>query len=132
MLGKVMQLKYVDHDIIDMMKFLELVPHYYLELRIYPTTNQNIHVPKVWARGLERASILNLFDIPHFSRRNEVNGCIKFLLTCVHGGYLWLGMPISINTDMIARITGLPSQGEDPTLLFIDKKRNKNLSEAMR
>jgi hypothetical protein len=103
-----------------------------LELRIDPTMNQSIHVPKVWARGLERAGILNLFDIPHFGRSNEVNACVKFLLTCVHGGYLWLDRPISIDTDLIARITGLPSQGQDPNSLFADKKTDRTLSEAMR
>jgi hypothetical protein len=92
-----------------MMKFPELAPHHYLELRIDPTMNQSIPVPKVWERGLERAGILNLFDIPHFGQRNEVNACVKFLLTCVHGGYLWLDRPISIDTDLIARITGLPT-----------------------
>jgi hypothetical protein len=53
MLGKVLQLKYADHDIIDTMKFLELTLHEYLELRIYIVMNHPIHVPKVWTRGLE-------------------------------------------------------------------------------
>jgi hypothetical protein len=61
-----------------------------------------------------------------------VNACVKMLLTCVHGSYLWLDRPISIDTYLIARITGLPSQGEDPTLLFVDKKNDKTLSESMR
>jgi hypothetical protein len=55
--------------------------------------------------------------------QHEVNACVKFLLYCVHGGYMWLDRPISIDTDLIARITGLPTQGEDPTLLFADKKK---------
>jgi hypothetical protein len=66
MLGRVSQLKYVDHDITDTSKFLELVPKHYLELRKNPTINQSIPMPKVWARGLEKADILNQFDIPHF------------------------------------------------------------------
>jgi hypothetical protein len=53
MLGKVPQLRYADHDITDTEKFPELVPHHYLELKVDPTTNQSIHVPQVWARGLE-------------------------------------------------------------------------------
>jgi hypothetical protein len=102
MLGKVSQLKYVDHDITDTTKFPELAPSEYLELKIDPVMNQTIPVPKVWARGLERAGILNLFDIPHFDRSQEVNACVKMLLTCVHGGYLWLDRPISIDTDLIS------------------------------
>jgi hypothetical protein len=84
MLGKVLQLKYADHDITDTMKFLELTLHEYLELRIYIVMNHPIHVPKVWARGLERDGILNLFKIPHIGRSHKVNACVKMLLTCVH------------------------------------------------
>jgi hypothetical protein len=61
-----------------------------------------------------------------------VNACVKFLLTCVHGGYLWLDMPISIDKDLIARITNVPSQGQDPNSLFADKKTGKTLSEETR
>jgi len=39
MLGRVLQLRYADHYIKNTMKFPELAPHYYLELRIYPTMN---------------------------------------------------------------------------------------------
>jgi hypothetical protein len=109
MLGRMSQLKYEYHDITNMVKFPKLVPHQYLEMKIDPTMNQSIPVPKVWARGLERACILNLFDIPHLDIRNKVNACFKLLLTCVHGSYLWLEMPTYIDTYLIARITGLPS-----------------------
>jgi hypothetical protein len=50
----------------------------------------------------------------------------------MHGGYMWLDRPISIDTDLITRITGLPTQGEDPTLMFADKKIDRALSEAMK
>jgi hypothetical protein len=53
MLGKVPQLKYADHDITDVAKFPELVPHEYLELKVDPLTKKSIPVTKVWARGLE-------------------------------------------------------------------------------
>jgi hypothetical protein len=53
MLGKVPQLKYVDHNITYTTKFPELAPSKYLELKIDPVTNQTIPLPKVWARGLE-------------------------------------------------------------------------------
>jgi hypothetical protein len=90
-------------------KFPELVPHEYLELKVDPLTKQNVPVTKVWARGLERAGLLNLFDIPHFGHNNKVNACVKLLLSCMHGGYMWMDRPISIDMDLIARIIGLPT-----------------------
>jgi hypothetical protein len=50
----------------------------------------------------------------------------------MHKGYLWLNRPVSIDTDLIVHITGLPSQGEDPSLIFSDKKNEKALSESMK
>jgi len=81
---------------------------------------------------LERVGILKFFDIQHFDRSNEVNACVNFLLTCLHGVYLWLDMIIYIDTYLIARITGLPTQRKDPNLLFVDNKTNKTMSEEMR
>jgi hypothetical protein len=73
MLGRVSQIKYVDHDITDTIDFPKLALHHYLELKTDSTMNQSIPVPKVWARELERVDILNLFDILHFGWSNEVN-----------------------------------------------------------
>jgi hypothetical protein len=42
------------------------------------------------------------------------------------------GKPILIDTNIISQITSLPTQEEDPTLLFVDKKSDMALSEAMR
>jgi hypothetical protein len=131
-LGKVPKLRYVYHDIKDTMKFVELVPHLYLEMKVDPTTNQSRLVHQVWARGLECIGLLNLVYITHFGQRKEVNACVKFLLYCVCGGYLWLDRPISINISLTARIKILLTQGEDPNLLFFDKKSDMDLSEAMR
>jgi hypothetical protein len=52
-LGKVPHIKYVDHDITYIAKFHKLASSEYLELKIDSLTNQTIHVPKVWAKGLE-------------------------------------------------------------------------------
>jgi hypothetical protein len=46
---------------------------------------------------------------PTFGRSNEINACVNMLLRCVHGGYLWLDRPVSIDIDLIVCITGLPS-----------------------
>jgi hypothetical protein len=48
MLGKVLQLKYVDHDITDTMKFLKLALSEYLELKIDPLMKPNY----TYAKGM--------------------------------------------------------------------------------
>jgi hypothetical protein len=81
---------------------------------------------------LQKDGILNLFDIPHFERSTNINACVNILLSGVHGGYLWLDRSVSIDTNLIVHITGLQSQGEDPSLIFSDKKNEKALSESMK
>jgi hypothetical protein len=132
MLGMIPALKYVDHDITDENKFLELVPSKFLMKFISFETHMIIIEPQVWDRGLQKAGLLNLFDIPHFGWSQEINACVKMLLSCVHGGYLWLDRPISIDIDLIVHITGLPSQGLDPASMFFDKKKEKSLTESMK
>jgi hypothetical protein len=132
MLGLIPALKYVDHDITDENKFPELVPNKFLKKYISSETHMIVIEPQVWATGLQKEGLLNLFDIPHFGWSQEINACVKMLLSCVHGGYMWLDRPVSIDTDLIVHITGLPSQGEDPSLLFFDKKNEKSLSESMK
>jgi hypothetical protein len=74
---------------------------------------------------------MNLFDIPHIGRIKEINACVNMFMICVHGGYLWLDMVVSIDMDLIVHITRLPSQGEDPSLIFSDKNNEKDLLESM-
>jgi hypothetical protein len=61
-----------------------------------------------------------------------MNVCVKILLSYVHEGYLWLDRSVSIDTYLTMHITGLPSQGEDASLLFSDQKNEKDLSERMK
>lgn len=49
----------------------------------------------------------------------------------MHGGTLWLDRAISIYIELIARITGLPSAGEDPARLFPGKGKDKELADKM-
>ena len=53
--------------------------------------------PKKWTKGLANTKILNLLEIPHFGRGKDVNNCIKQLLVVLHGGFLWLEEPVSID-----------------------------------
>jgi hypothetical protein len=57
---------------------------------------------------------------------------VKLLLSCVHGGFLWLDRPVSIDTELIERIIKFPSKWEDPSPLFIDKSKEKALAERMK
>jgi hypothetical protein len=117
MLGLIPTLKYVDHDITDEKKFPELVPNKFLKKYISSETQMIVIEPQIWATGLQKEGILNLFDIPHFGRSQEINACVKMLLSCVHGGYMWLDRPVSIDTDLIMHITGLSITGGGP--LFV-------------
>jgi hypothetical protein len=119
MLGKVAKLNFMDHDITDMQKFPELARDQYLCTKTDPATRKTWVEAQAWASGLEKVGILKLFKIPHFRWSNEINACVKVLLSCVHGGTLWLDPPVSIDTTLIVRITGLRKAGEDPTLLFL-------------
>jgi hypothetical protein len=40
--------------------------------------------PKQWEVGLANTRILNLVEIPHFSRGKEVNNCIKQMMEVLH------------------------------------------------
>jgi hypothetical protein len=56
--------------------------------------------------GQRLDGILNLFEIPHLGRSQEVNACFNMLLNCVHGGYLLLDRPNYIDTHfLIHRLT---------------------------
>lgn len=53
---------------------------------------------------------------------------MKTLLSVVHGGYLWLDPPVSIDAELIHQIMGLPLVGEDLRSFFGDKKSDKALA----
>jgi hypothetical protein len=74
---------------------------------------KSINQPVQWAAGLAKNEILGLLDISHFERGQYANNCVKQLMEFTHGGYLWLEQLISIDVDLIAYRTGLPSRGED-------------------
>jgi hypothetical protein len=98
MLGLIPSLKYEDHDITDEKKFLELAPRNYLNRYISIKTKLVVIEPKIWETWLQKVGLMNLFDIPHFGRSVEINAYVKMLLSCVHGGYLWINIPESIDT----------------------------------
>ena len=68
-----------------------------------------------------------MIHMPHFRRLAEVIACVKQILAFFHGGYLWLGIEISITLDLISHITGLHKVGVDPSHYFQGKDNDKNL-----
>jgi hypothetical protein len=53
-------------------------------------------------------------------------------LSYVHRGTLWIGPPISIDTQLISWITGLSIVGEDLKMIFTNNSWEKALSECMK
>jgi hypothetical protein len=54
--------------------------------------------------GLENTGIMNFLDIPHFDRGKYVNNRVKPFLVVLHGGFLWLEEPVSIDVELISFI----------------------------
>jgi hypothetical protein len=75
---------------------------------------------------------LNLLEFPTSEGGKDVNNCVKQLMAVLHGGFLWLEEPVSIDVELIAFITGLPSNGENPTQYLDDKTKEKALAEEMK
>ena len=46
-------------------------------------------IPKDLIGGLARVDLLGLINMPRFRRPTEVNACVKKILVCFHGGFLW-------------------------------------------
>jgi hypothetical protein len=52
-------------------------------------------------------------------------------MAVLHGGFLWMEEPISINIELISIITSLSSMGEIPAQYLDDKTKEKYLFEEM-
>jgi hypothetical protein len=82
--------------------------------------------------NLVQSTLLNVMKIPHFERHQEVNACVKLLLLCYHGGYLWLDCHIIVDLTLIHRIIGLSMQGPDPQDFYPGKATNHTLSQKIK
>jgi hypothetical protein len=132
LLGHIKKLKYSDHDVADTDKFLEFAKRVYMETVGINSIGEPMDQPLCWATGLEKTRILGLLDLPHFGRGQYVGACIKQLLAVTHDGDIWLEKFVSIDIDIIASITGFPSQGMDPVHFLDDKTKEKSLAEEMK
>jgi hypothetical protein len=115
LLSFIERIQYADHDVFDTIKFLEFFQQVYMESLGTGPLGDPIMQPKQWETSLEKTRILNLLEIPHFGQGKYVNNYVNQLLEVLHGGFLWLEEPVSIDMELIAFITGLPSNGEKPT-----------------
>ena len=88
-------------------------------------------VPMDHVKVLERSGLLNLLSIPHFGRLIEANVVVRVLLSCIHGGYLWLSNRVDLNVDLIHRITGLSKTGKDPQTHITGKAKDSRLSQEL-
>ena len=68
MTGMLDHLKYADHDTNDHGKFPQFAPRKYLHSVHYPETGATLLEVKQWAAGLEKAALLKMLNVPHFSR----------------------------------------------------------------
>ena len=97
-------------------------------MTINPATKVEALISQAWIASLQPSGLLNLLKIPHFGQSNEINAVVKVLLSCMHGGHLWLDRRVDITIDLIHRITELSKTGEDPTTHFIGKDQDKKIS----
>jgi len=132
LLGHIDKLKYSDHDVADIEKFLELAKRVYLEIVVTNPVGEPIDQPLRWAMGLEKTRILGLLDLPHFGRGQYTRKSVKQLLAVTHDGDIWLGKLISIDVEFIANITGFPSRGMDLAQFLDDKTKEKCLAKEMK
>jgi hypothetical protein len=89
-------------------------------------------VPQPWIKEIVRSMILNVMKIPHLDRHQEVNTCVKLLLSCYHGGYLWLDRCITVDLTLIHLITGLSMQGPDPHQFYPGKTSDRSLAQCIK
>jgi hypothetical protein len=89
-------------------------------------------IPHPWMMNLAQSTLLNVMKIPHFGRHQEVNACVKILLSCYHGSYLWLDHRIIVYLTLIHRITGLSMQGPDLQNFYLEKVTDRALAQKIK
>jgi hypothetical protein len=88
--------------------------------------------PYSWTMNLAQSTLLNVMKIPHFERHQEVNACVKLLLSCYHGDYLWLDRHITVDLMLIHRIIGLTMQGTNPRDFYPGKSIDSALAQKIK
>jgi hypothetical protein len=126
---KLTELNFSDFNLNDMKVYSMLSPHKYLT----KTKRKNSKIVlQSWTQNLAQSTLLNVMKILHFGRHQEVNACIKLLLSCYHGGYLWLNRRIIVDLTLINRITWLSMQGPDPQEFYPGKTSDRALAQKIK
>jgi hypothetical protein len=126
---KITTLKFSDFNLGDRKNHSMLALHRYFTR----TKGKNSEIiPQPWTMNLAQSTILNVMKIPHFGRHQEVNVCVKLLLSCYHGGYLWLDKRITVDPTLIHKITKLSMQGIDPQNFYPWKAADRALAQRIK
>lgn len=110
------------------MKFLEFTKEMYM-VQKPQLGGFMVYEDQEWVQGLKKLGILRLLNIPHFGINPEVNAHVKQLLTCIHGGNLWLDSKVEIRTQLISWITSFLIQGKDLELLFVKESEKVHVPD---
>jgi hypothetical protein len=122
---KITTLKFSNFNLGDHNNYIMLTPYKYLTRM----KGKNLKIiPQPWTMNLVQSTLLNVMKIPHFGRHQEVNACAKILLSCYHGGYLWLDRRIMVDLTLIHRIIGLSMQGPDLQDFYPRKATDRTLA----
>jgi hypothetical protein len=103
-LGLIHDLKINEFNLGNMKNYALIAPHRYLKKK---TRKKLKIVTQSWIKEIARSTILNVMNIPNFDKHREVNMCVKCLLSCYHGGYLWLDRHVTMDSMLIHMINGL-------------------------
>jgi hypothetical protein len=125
----ILALKFSEFNLGDKKVYNMLAPHKYLTRT--KGNNSNI-IPQSWTHNLAQSTLLNIMNIPPFEIHQEVNACVKLLLSCYHGRYLWLNLCITVDPTLINRITGLSMQGLDPQYFYPGKTTDYALAQRIK
>jgi hypothetical protein len=71
-------------------------------------------------------------NIPHFDRHQEVNACVKILMSFYHGGYVWIDRHMTMDLALIHLITGLSMQRPDPQQFYPGKTSDRSLAQRIK
>jgi hypothetical protein len=106
-----------------------LSPHRYLT----KTTRKKPFIfSQPWIQGLAQSNVLNVMKILHFGHHQEVNACVKLLLSCYHGEYLWFNRRITVDPTLIHWIKGLSVKGPDPQNFYSGKASDRSLAQHIK
>jgi hypothetical protein len=128
-LGQIPLLKNNELNLGNRKNYAMLAPHHYFTKSI---GKNHCLISHPWIKGLAQSTVLNVMKIPHFGCHQEVNTCVKLLLSCYHGRYLWLDRRITVDPTLIHQISGLNMKGPDPHHFYPRKASNLFLAQCIK